>query len=164
MYFYVEREEFRKGFWYDGNQFSVFSYDENQYDVIDAPNTILETIDSLNKKAKIDFPAADFFYPTLTDDLIAQFDTIVVTGTKTIGEVSCLEINATNQNLDVYILIEEETHLPKQLEIYYLGEKTGDSYVATFSNFKTNPNLPDYIFEFSPPANSEKASLFKKSH
>ena len=161
MYFYINRDEFRKGFWYDGDQLAVFLYDKNQYDFIDAPNSIMETIDSLNKNVNVDFPAADFFYPTFTDDLIAQFDTIVALGTKPIDEVSCIEINATNQNLDVYILIEEETHLPKQLEIYYLGERKGESYFTTFSNFMHNPDLPDELFKFSPPSNSVKAAIFK---
>jgi hypothetical protein len=162
MYFYAEKQDSRKGFWYNGSQLAVFLYDENQYDIVNAPGSILETIDSLNKHYNIEFPAGDFFYPTLTDDLIAQFDTIVALDSRTIDEVSCIEINATNQNLDVYILIEEETYLPKQLEIYYLKpEKKGESYVSTFSYFRYDPDLPDELFKFSPPSNAVKASLFK---
>jgi hypothetical protein len=162
MYFYSEKQDSRKGFWYNGSQLAVFLFDKNQYDIVDAPGSILETIDSVNRHYNIDFPAADFFYPTLTDDLIVQFDTIIVLDSRTIDEVSCIEINATNQNLDVYILIDAETYLPKQLEIYYLKEeKKGESYVSTFSNFRYNPDLPDGLFKFSPPSNSVKASLFK---
>lgn len=160
MYFYVERE-FRKAYWYDGKQIAQFLFDENQYDIIDAPPSIVEAIDSVHKNFKIDFPAADFFYPTLTDDMMNQFDTIIYVGTKTIDEIPCKEINATNPKLDVYVLIDEATNLPKQLEIYYLGDKKGQTYIATFSNFRVNPDLPDELFKFAPPSNSVKASLFK---
>jgi len=161
MYFYVEMDDTRKGFWYDGKQLATFHFDANQHDIMDAPGTIMETIDSVHRNFKIDFPAADFFYPTLTDDIMNQFDTVVYVGTKNIEEIPCKEINATNPNLDVYILIEEATSLPKQLEIYYLGEKEGHTFVTTFSNFIQDPDLPDELFEFAPPSNSVKTSLFK---
>ncbi len=161
MYVYFSRADVRKGYWYKDAKLSVLDFDHDQYDEVPAPATIMETIDSIHNRYNIDFPAADFLYPTLTDDLMAQFDTIAVLGSKVIDDVSCKEINATNANLDVYMLIDEATNLPKQLEIYHLGERNGETFIATYSNWRTNPNLPDELFEFSPPASSTKTSIFK---
>jgi hypothetical protein len=161
MFIYSVRNNARYGYWFDGSFLSTFHYDENVYDQVQAPPTVLETIDSVHRRYKIDFPSADFWYPTLTEDMINQFDTIVELGSKNVGDVLCKEINAFNQNVDVYILIEESTNLPKQLEIYYLGEKKGQTYFSTFSNWKVNPEIEDEIFKFAPPAGSEQAVIFK---
>lgn len=162
MHIHAQGNNFRRGYWYNGNSLSVFDYNDNLFDSIPAAQNILQTIDSLHTTYGIDFPAADFFYPTLTDDLINQFDTIVFTGNRTIDDVVCKEINATNATLDVYILIEEATNLPKGLEIYRLNEKQGENYIATFSHWKLNPTLPDQLFEFTPPAGSNSGTLIIK--
>jgi outer membrane lipoprotein-sorting protein len=161
MFIYSVRNNARYGYWFDGSFLSTFHFDENVYDQVQAPPTVLETIDSVHRRYEIDFPAADFWYPTLTEDMINQFDTIIDLGSKNVGDILCKEINAFNSNLDVYILIEESTNLPKQLEIYYLGEKKGQTYFSTFSNWRLNPNLDDEIFQFAPPEGSEKAVIFQ---
>lgn len=159
MYYYTEGNNKRVGHWYDGKELAVFNFDNNKYDVMDAPATLMETINLFHKDFKITFPAADFFYPTLTDDIIQSCNTVVVSGTKTIDEVECTEINATNENMDIYILMEKETNLPKALAIYYLGDRKGQHYISVFSNWRQDPNLPDNIFKFSPPENATKASI-----
>lgn len=159
MYYYTESAGKRIGHWFNGEKLAVFNYDSNQYDVMDAPATIIETIDLFHKDFRINFPAADFFYPSLTDDLMENFDTITTVGTRTVEDVECIEINATNNKLDVYILIEQSTNLPKALAVYNLGEQKGAKYISVFSNWRKDPQLPDNIFKFTPPANSIKAEL-----
>jgi hypothetical protein len=159
MYYYTESKTTKIGHWYDGEELAVFNFDNNNYDVMDAPATLMETINLFHEDFKITFPAADFFYPTLTDDIIQSCDTVVVSGTKVIDEVECTEINASNENMDIYILIEKATNLPKALAIYYLGDKKGQHYISVFSNWRQNPNLPDNIFKFAPPENAIKASI-----
>ncbi len=161
MYIYSDRNDIRRGFWYDNGKLSILNFDKNEYDEVKVPATIMETIDSVHNRYGIDFPAADFFYPTFTDDLIAQFNVIVLNGSNTIDGADCHEIFATNQNLEVLIYIDKSTNLPKQFEIYHLDEKKGNSYVATFSNWRENPKLPENMFKFSPPSNAAKASIFK---
>ncbi len=161
MYIFSDRNDIRRGFWYDGSKLSVFDFDNKGYDEVNAPRTIMETIDSVHNRYGIDFPAADFFYPTFTDDLMAQFDAIVLNGSKAIDGADCHEIFASNKNLEVFIYIDKSTKLPKQFEIYHLDEKKGNSFVATFSNWKENPNLSANMFKFSPPSNATKSSIFK---
>ena len=159
MYYYSESNNERVGHWYNGEKLAVFNFDNNQYDIMDAPATIMETINLFHKDFKVTFPAADFFYPTLTDDIIQNCDTVIISGTKVIDDVECTEINATNENIDIYILIEKETNLPKALAIYYLGDREGEHFLSLFSNWRKDPNLPDNIFKFSPPENATKISI-----
>ncbi len=162
LHIYTVADGERKGFWYNGSELSVFRFDEAVYDVTAAPKTTLAMIDSVNKTFKVDFPAVDVFYPTLTDDVITNFDTVLYLGTREVDGILCKEINALSKTMDVYLLTDSATNLPVQLEIYGRGDKKGESYVANYSLWKLNPNLPDEMFKFSPPSNATKASIFKK--
>ena len=159
MHYYSEGNDQRIGHWYNGEELSVFNFNTDEYDIMDAPSTLVETIDLFHKDFRITFPAADFFYPSLTDDLIEHFDTITTVGTRMVEDVECVEINATNNNVDVYILIEKSTNLPKALALYYQGDRKGEQFISVFSNWRQDPNLPDDIFKFSPPENATKGSL-----
>ena len=159
MYYYSKSNNERLGHWYNGEELAVFNFASNKYDIMDAPATIMETINLFNKDFKVTFPAADFFYPSLTDDIIQNCDTVIIVGTKVVDEVECIEINATNENVDIYILIEKETSLPKALAIYYMGDREGEHFLSMFSNWRKDPNLPDNMFMFSPPENSTQTSI-----
>jgi hypothetical protein len=160
MYIYSVDSSSRKGYYYNGSKLSLYSFDDQKYETIKAPSQIIEVIDSVHKTFGIDFPASDFFYPTLTTDLMNDFDTIAVSGSTSIDGLTCKEINAISAEKNVFISIDESTNLPKRLEIYYLGDKKGESYSITFYNWKTNPVLPDLLFSFAPPPSAIKSSLF----
>jgi len=162
LHIFTVADGMRKGYWYNGSELAVFKFNEAVYDVTPAPKTTIAMIDSVNKTFKVDFPAVDVFYPTLTDDVIDNFDTVLYLGTRSVNGILCKEINAISKTLDVFLLTDSATNLPLQLEIYGRGDKKGEGYIATYSNWKLNPNLPDVMFKFSPPSNATKASIFKK--
>ncbi|RLD83976.1 MAG: hypothetical protein DRJ10_02370 [Bacteroidetes bacterium] len=152
-----------KAYWYDGKQFSCFTYNKNIYDTVDAPANIIAAIDFLHDKYGIDFPAADFFYPRFTDDIIDNYNHVLMMDDETIDQVDCAVIEASNDNEFVQIWIEKATKLPYKLII----GKTGDSnnyYEAIFSNWEINPNLPDVLFKFTPPENATRVELQVKNN
>ena len=53
-----------RDFYFDGKTLTYYSMDKNQYGQIDAPANVVEMIDTVNKVYGIEFPAADFFYPS----------------------------------------------------------------------------------------------------
>ena len=161
MHVYSENDQKRRGLWYSDSELAWYDFDAMTYDVVAAPATTIQTIDSISRTFDVEFPAADVFYPTLTDDLIENFDTVVVVRNREFEGKSCLEINATNTILDVYLLVDQASHLPVQLMIYSI-DNSDESYVATYSNWRLNPNLPDDIFEFTPPENATKTSFFNR--
>jgi hypothetical protein len=150
-------------FWYNGSQLSYYSYDENNYAVLDAPPTILQTIDSVNKNFGVEFPAADFFYPTFTDDLIMNSDQISYVGQTQIMGKDCFQILATNKETIIQIWIScDAFNLPLRYAIVYRTLDGNPQYDATFSDWQINPDLPMNMFNFLPPPGAKKIRMISK--
>ncbi len=162
LYIYTTYDDVRRGYWFDGDTLSVFRFDENMYDATPAPSTTLTMIDSLHKRFKIDFAAADVFYPTLTDDMIAHFDSIFYLGAIDVNGISCIGVNAVNPNLSATIFVDESTNLPVQLELYYRGTRMGEKYISFYQDWQLNPKLAEEMFKFSPPVGAKKGVIFKR--
>jgi hypothetical protein len=141
-----------RGYWYDGKTITYYSYDENNYAAIKAPATIMETIEAVNRDYGIDFPAADFFYPAFTDDLIANSDRIVFLGKKNVEGRDCFHILAKFKTMGVQLWIADDSlNLPVRYSIANYDQKNGPRYEATFSDGQITPALPSAIFDFVPP-------------
>ena len=151
-----------KSFWYNGEKFAYFLFNKNEYDILDAPDNTLKLIDKINSKFGIYFPAADFLYPTLTDDMIDNYNQILYFGEEKIGPLECIVLEATNEETIVQIWIEKETNLPHKMVI---TSKTNENkfYEAIYSNWKVNPKLPDVMFEFQPPNGSKQVKFQPKN-
>lgn len=162
LYIHTESTDNRKSFWLEDGQLYQLNLETNEYDVVSTPKGILAMIDSVHAKTGIDFPAADLFYPTFTDDMIAQFDSIMMNGEIELDGMVCKEVRAVNPQLEVFLALDPEG-MPEQLALYGLGEKAGEEYVANFSNWRVDPELPDMLFQFEPPSNAVKAELFKST-
>jgi hypothetical protein len=153
-----------RGYWYDGKTITYYSYDENNYAVIKTPATIMETIDAINRDYGIDFPAADFFYPTFTDDLIANSDRIVLLGKENIAGRDCFHILAKFKTMGVQLWIANDSlNLPMKYSIAYYDQKNAPRYEATFSDWQINPALPSAIFDFAPPPGAAPVRLVPKT-
>jgi hypothetical protein len=149
-----------RGYWYNRKKLAYYSYDENNYVILDAPPNIVATIDSVHKTYGIDFPAADFFYPTFTDDLIDNSDLIIYLGTAEANGKNCFRIIARNEDMSIQIWIADDALLlPVKMVIVYGAEDGTREYEATFSNWQINPELPAAMFEFSPPPKASKISI-----
>jgi hypothetical protein len=149
-----------RGFWYNGKQLMYYSYSENNYGVIDAPSDILATIDTVHKNYGIDFPAADFFYPTFTDDLIAQSDEIVYVGKSKVADKDCFHVIAKNEEMSIQIWISDDALLlPMKFVIVYYDINPNEQYEGTFSDWRLNPELPNAMFEFTPPPGANRLRL-----
>jgi hypothetical protein len=156
-------EKGHRGFWYNGKQLAYHSYTENNYAVIDAPSNIIATIDTVNKNYGIEFPAADFFYPSFTDDLIENNDEIIFVGKSLIDEKECFHIISKNSVMSIQIWISDDPlFLPVKMVIVYYDINPSQQYEATFSNWQINPELPDAMFEFSPPPGASRLKLVAK--
>lgn len=151
------------GFWYDGYYMSYYSYDENNYVTLEAPDNIITMIDSMHVAYGFKFPAADFFYPSFTDDLIQDFDSIEFKGKRTINNQDCFYITAVSQNLNLQLWISDGAlQLPKKFILIFKNEDN-KQYEATFNNWNLNPNIPSSVFDFVPPPNSKLISIMAKS-
>lgn len=151
-----------KSFWYNGEKFAYFLYDKNEYDILDAPDNTLELIDNIHTKYGVYFPAADFLSPTLTDDILNNFDQLLYFGDEKIDDVNCVSIEASNDNNVVMLWVNKETNLPfKMVIISKINENK--YFEANYSNWRLNPKLPDVMFEFQAPKGSERKKFIAKN-
>lgn len=152
-----------RAFWYNGASVIAYSFDENNYAAIDAPDNIISMIDSIHKDYGIEFPAADFFYPTFTDDILDNFDTLVYLGRKSINDRECAHILATNPNMSVQMWFSSDAFtLPQKFVILYKNEGNRQ-YEASFSDWKLNSDIPAAAFDFLPPPAARKVSIMRRT-
>jgi hypothetical protein len=151
-----------QGYWYNGKHVVYYNYDQNNYGILNVPPTTIETIDSLNRAYGIDIPAADFFYPTFTDDLIENSNQIICKGKSKVNGKECSKILAIGTEQSIQIWIEDKSFLPMKFIIMDYSTDLSMQYEGTISEWKLNPILQDSLFEFTPPANANKLKLIAK--
>lgn len=153
-----------RGYFYNGSKMSYYSFKENNYASVDAPPTIIEMIDTISAEYGIDFPAADFFYPTFTDDLLAYCDKIDYLGLEDLDGKECFHVRARARDMNIQVWVANDaTMLPQKLLINYSNNKAVQRYEAGFSAWQLNPSLPAAMFDFLPPPSANEVYLMPKS-
>jgi len=149
-----------RDFYFDGKTLSYYSMDKNQYGQIDAPVNVIEMIDTVNKLYGIEFPAADFFYPTFVDDILADSKTLVYLGLTKVDGKECYHIAGTTADRTYQFWIANDAFtLPLKMVIIYTGKEMHPQYEATLSDWQVNPSLPDALFTFNVPHRARKVKL-----
>jgi hypothetical protein len=151
-------------FIYDGHQLAYYSFDEHNYGIIPSPPTTIKTIDSVNKLYGIEFPAADFFYPAFTDDLIENSDSIRYIGITTIDGKEYFHIMAFAKDVNFQLWITNDAYtLPFRFSIVYKHQEGNPQYLASFSDWNINPRLPASMFVFLPPPGASMIRIMSKN-
>ncbi len=147
---------------YDGEKFWSYSYDRNNYAEARAPESIIAAIHTLHADYGIEFPAADFFYPTFTDDIIATGGNLIYLGTTQVDGKECHHIAGLDpKGTGFQFWIADESFLPAKMILVYGSEKGSPQYEATYTDWVLNPVLSDTMFEFVPPPAAVKTKLAK---
>lgn len=157
------RSEGDKGsryFFYDGQTLSYYSLDKNHYGQTPAPATIMEMIDSVNKIFGVEFPVADFFYPSFVDDILSEAKNLVYLGLTQVDGKQCFHIAGTAKDKTFQFWIADDAfYLPIKVVIVYTSKEMSPQYEAVLSGWQINPNLPDALFEFTAPPKAKKIKL-----
>ncbi|MHA4842927.1 DUF2092 domain-containing protein [Flavitalea antarctica] len=149
---------------YNGKQFAYYSFDENNYGLIPAPATVIKTFDSLSDNYGIEFPAADFFYPALTDDILAHSDSLRYLGIEKINAKEYFHIIAFNPEEIIQFWINNDAYnLPARFSITYKKQPGNPQYLAIFSEWQINPRFPEAMFEFVPPPGAGRLRIQSKN-
>lgn len=157
-------EKGHRRMWYNGEQLAYYFRDEHNYGVIPVPSNTLSMIDSVNSVYHIDFPAADFFYPSFTDDLLQDNDIVKFLGRSRINGQDCFHILASNKDMVTQIWVSsDEYSLPLKYVLTYKNKEGHPQYEGSFSDWKVNPNLPAALFNFEPPPGSNKVTILSSN-
>ena len=157
------RSEGDKGsryFLFNGKNLSYYSLDRNQYSQIETPASLIEMIDTVNKLYGIEFPIADFFYPSFVDDILAESKNLMYLGLTQIDGKECFHIAGTAADKTFQFWVSNDAwYLPMKIVIVYTNKEMNPQYEAVLSNWQVNPNLPDAIFQFTPPVRSKQVRM-----
>jgi hypothetical protein len=163
MVFQTKGDKGKQGFWYDGSYATYYSFDENNYVTLKAPGNIISMIDSLHTKFDFQFPAADFFYPSFTDDILQSFDTLEYMGSAIVDGEDCSYIRATNESMQFQLWISHSNwNMPKRFILIQKG-KQNLRFESVFKSWELNPEIPNTVFEFLPPTNARLIDIMEKS-
>jgi hypothetical protein len=148
------------GFWYNGQQLVYYSFNENNYATIVTPPTTIEMIDEVHDKYGVDFPAADFFNPSFTDDILQNFNEVTLAGRQKIEGKDCFHIILRNKEMLVQLWLANDAYtLPVKVIIMYQSSNESKQYEANFSDWEINPFLPEVMFNFQPPPLAKKITI-----
>jgi len=156
----TEGDKGSRSFYYNGKTLNYYSNDRNQYAEIESLPTIVSMIDTINKKYGIDFPAADFLYPTFVDDILADANRLVFLGMTKVGDKECFHIAGTSDDRTFQFWISDDAfYLPIKVVIIYTKKDKDPQYEAVLSDWKVNPSFPDALFVFRAPPGARKIKL-----
>jgi hypothetical protein len=156
-----------RDFYFDGKKLSYYSLDKNQYGQIDASMSLVEMIDTVNKLYGIEFPAADFLYPSFVDDILMESKELVYLGLTKIDGKECYHIAGRADDKTFQFWISDDAFcLPAKMVIVYTNQEMRPQYEAVLTDWQVNPTLPDVIFDFTVPHKATRVKLvpltFKK--
>jgi hypothetical protein len=155
-----EGDKGSRSFVYNGTTLSYYSYEKNQFAEVQAAGTLMEMIDTVNKLYGVDFPVADFFYPTFVDDILSESRNLVYLGTTKVDGKECFHIAGTAKDKTFQFWISNDPfYLPVKVVIVYTMKEMNPQYEAVLTNWQINPTLPGSLFEFTPPPKAKKIRL-----
>jgi hypothetical protein len=147
---------------YDGDSLCYYSLDKNQYGKIVAPATIMEMIDTVNKLYGIEFPVADFFYPSFVDDILAEATNLAYLGITKVDGKDCFHVAGVAADKSFQFWISDDAYyLPLKLVIVYTAKPMNPQYEAILTGWQINPDLPDAMFQFMPPPKAKKIRMMR---
>ena len=151
--------------YFDGKKLSYYSLDKNQYGQVDASLSLVEMIDTVNKLYGIEFPAADFLYPSFVDDILADSKELVYLGLTKVDGKDCYHIAGRGIDKTFQFWISADAFsLPLKMVLVYTNKEMNPQYEAVLSNWQVNPALPDVIFGFTAPHKARHVRMMPLSH
>jgi hypothetical protein len=152
-----------RGLWFEKDTLTYYSFKENNFVIIPSKSTTIDMIDDVHERYGIDFPAADFFSPTFTDDILANFDELKFVGLRQMCGTECFYILAKRDDMVVQFWIANDAlNLPVKAIITEKKEKETMQHEITFSDWDINPFLPNAMFQFQPPPSAKEISILPR--
>ena len=156
----AEGDRGSRDFYFNGKTLSYYSMDRNQYGQIETALPVMDMIDTVSKLYGIEFPAADFLYPSFVDDILIETKNLVYLGLTKVDGQECYHIAGTTKDKTFQFWISDDAFsLPLKMVIVYTGKEMNPQYEAVLTDWQINPNLPDALFEFSAPHRSKRINL-----
>ena len=144
---------------YDGKTFTVFQPTIGYFASFQAPGTVHELVDVLEKKYAVDLPLADLFRLGTKQEAIDAIQGAKMIGTSTIKGAVCAHYAFHQADVDWELWIQEGAQpLPRKIVITTLGDKTEPQHTSVMT-WELNPKLDEQMFVFAAPANAQRINF-----
>ncbi len=158
----AEGDRGSRSIYYNGNALVYYSLETNHYATFPLSAPIVEMIDTVNKLYHIDFPAADFFYPSFVDDIISDSKNLIYLGMTKVNGKDCFHIAGTTADKTYQFWVSDDAlNLPMKMVIVYTNRNMNPQYEAILSDWQIDPVLPSALFEFMVPPKARKIKLVR---
>lgn len=147
--------------YYDGKSLTIYNPSTNFFGIItDIPNTIDGAVDLVAERFALTMPLADLIVSDLPGGLIKNVRRGDYLGRQRIAGVDCHHLAFVQDDIDWQLWVEEGTQpLIRKVVITYKGEPQSPQFVANVSDWRIDPPLPDYAFQFRAPAGASKIDV-----
>lgn len=151
-----------KQFYYDGENFLLYSFDKNQYASVKSEMSLIELVDSVSSYYGVDFPGTDIFYPDFVDNILATSNNLVYLGLALIEDTECYHISGAADDMTFQFWINtQQPGLPLKMSIDYIDKPERPRYSIRFSDWKLDEYINDTKFEFIVPADAQLIKIIK---
>jgi hypothetical protein len=142
--------------WYNGHYVTLLDEKENVYGTIAVPGSIDATLDYVDERGVVRIPVSDLLYSDLSF-LETRAQSGIFVGESRVDGVLCNHLAFRNESVDWQIWIEKgKRPFFRKFLITYKQEAGHPQFAARLDRWNLSPQLPDSLFEFSPPRGAER--------
>ena len=144
---------------YDGKTFTVYQPTLGYFASFNAPATLHELVDVLEKKYAVDLPLADLFRLGTSQEQLRAIQGARMIGYSTIKGSVCAHYAFHQADVDWELWIQEGAQpLPRKLVITTLGDKTEPQHTSVMT-WDLSPKLDEQMFVFAAPSNATRINF-----
>jgi hypothetical protein len=149
-----------RGLYYDGKSITLLNRVQNFYGSIPAPATIDEALDVASERFGIAMPLEDIIVSDPYQSAMRKVTSGIYLGSVMVLGVPCEHLAFSTGKVDWQIWIEQGARpVPRKIVITYKDEVTTPEYTAILSSWDFQTKLPDFLFNFEPPAGTAKIGV-----
>jgi hypothetical protein len=147
--------------YYDGKSLTIYNPATNFYGIMtDVPKNIDETVDFVAQKFGVTMPLSDLITSDIPGSLLKDVRRGDYLGRQRVAGVDCHHRGFIQENIDWQLWIEEGNQpLIRRVVITYKNEPQSPQFSATISDWRIDPPLPDFAFQFRAPAGASKIDV-----
>jgi len=149
-----------RGLYYDGTSITLLNRVQNFYGSIPAPASLDEALDAASERFGITLPLEDLIVSDPYQNAMGKVTSGILLGPVTVLGVPCEHLAFSLGTVDWQIWIEDGARpVPRKIVITYKDEEGSPEYTAILSNWDFETKLPDFLFNFEPPAGASKINV-----
>ena len=149
-----------RGFWYDGESFTLLDREFNTYIQVPAPDTIDALLDEIEERLEVVVPLGEMLSEDIYQALTPQIRQASYLGLHQVRGIECHHLVFTQDDLDWQLWVEaSSTPVPRKLVIVYKQEPGIPQYAAVISEWDFTVATPEELFEFLPPEGAREIDM-----